>query len=376
MKKHSPNRVSRGFTLIELLVVIAIIGILASMLLPALANAKRRAKRIVCVSNLTQINKAFIGFANDNSQRMPWQLTAGLEKMNFFGNFSTDPGTVFAVPAIKDGLGSAAILVSPCDPERKAANDGAQRDWKNYNPATPIPCAAISYTLVEGADMGRPGTVLATTRNLSGNRLGGRWVGADQDPMHANTMAMINSNEGQAARMDGSAKQSTDADLSRGGDLTGRHLKESGGVTIGFASLRVFRCGVDPDAEPVVDCSNFKEANVLDPLGWNDWHSYDRGGYILEKDGKFSKIDGSFTWEEAKTDAEAQGGQLATVADQKEWDQMVGFGRPFWLGGYQPDGTGEPRDGWQWIDGTPWCLSAWSPNEPNEAGREDWLVTW
>lgn len=377
MKRRSYIHTSKGFTLIELLVVIAIIGILASLLLPAMANAKRKAKRISCVSNLTQITKAFIGFANDNQSRMPWQLTPLLEKTHFNGNFSNDPGTLFALSAIKEGLGAASVLHSPCDPDQKAANEGAQGNWQSFGVGNPIPCEAISYTLVEGADVGRPGTVLATTRNLSGNRLGGRWLGADSDPVHANTMALLNASEGQAVRIDGSTMQATDADLSRPeGELIGRHALEKGGITVGQSSLTVFRCGVDPNAEPEVNCDDPKAANILEPVGWNDWHNYDRAAYILEKDGKFSLVGGSFTWAEAKADAEKKGGHLATVENQKQWDKVVGFGKPYWLGGFQPDGTAEPNGGWQWIDGTPWCRTAWAPNEPNEAGVEDWLVTW
>lgn len=71
-----------GFTLLELLVVVAIVGILAGLLLTALAGSKARTRRILCQNNNKQLVTGWLMYADDHSQRLAYNLGGAAARAN------------------------------------------------------------------------------------------------------------------------------------------------------------------------------------------------------------------------------------------------------------------------------------------------------
>ena len=179
--------------MIELLVVIAIIAILAGMLLPGLALAKARAKRIACTNNLRQTTLGVRVWANDNGDKYPWNIgyTNGgsLGSLDWTDHFR----------ACSNELGSPRILFCPTDIAKRVGTN-----WVNLSGDV-----NISYFVGLNSSENRAQTILSGDYNVlgGGGGLDPAWSTFMGSSIDAKWDKNLHSRRGNLALADGSIQE-------------------------------------------------------------------------------------------------------------------------------------------------------------------------
>jgi prepilin-type processing-associated H-X9-DG protein len=192
MKTSSGRFSNQGFTLVGLIIIVAVLAILAAMLLPALASAKRKAQRINCVNNLKQDGLAFRIWEGDNGDKYPMAVSTNkngsmeyVEGGNTFRHFQV----------MSNELNTPKILVCPADDRTPAASFAR---LKNKN---------VSYFVGLDATEVRPQMLMTGDRNVTNGLSPVRSVLELRPEIPAGWTEDMHNGQGNVGLADGSVQQ-------------------------------------------------------------------------------------------------------------------------------------------------------------------------
>ena len=198
MKTSSGRFSNQGFTLVGLIIIVAVLAILAAMLLPALASAKRKSKRIQCVNNLKQCGLAFRIWEGDNGDKYP--MAVSTEKGGTM-EFTDGADTFRHFQVMSNELSTPKILVCPAD-VRVAAVNFVQLKSKN-----------VSYFVSLDASELNPQRFLDGDRNLNADTAPENGILKVVPGQRLSWTSAMHVNQGNLGLADGSVQQVSNAGL-------------------------------------------------------------------------------------------------------------------------------------------------------------------